>query len=78
MGVLTHLDMLKVGKSLNRTKRTLKHRFWTEVHNGAKLFYLSNMSFDLYNNRDVLNLARFISVMKFKVMVVRLNTWFHN
>ncbi|XP_063691057.1 uncharacterized protein LOC134823502 [Bolinopsis microptera] len=68
MGVLTHLDMMKANKAMNRTKRTLKHRFWTEVHQGAKLFYLSSMSFDLYNKRDILNLARFISVMKFKVL----------
>ena len=77
MGVLTHLDQLKGGKSMNKTKRTLKHRFWTEVYQGAKLFYLSSMSFDLYNNREILNLARFISVMKFKVgvLVFRIQVW---
>lgn len=32
MGVLTHLDSFKNNKSLNKTKKRLKHRFWTEVY----------------------------------------------
>lgn len=32
MGVLTHLDSFKNNKSLRKTKKTLKHRFWTEVY----------------------------------------------
>ena len=41
MGVLTHLDMFKDVKKMRKTKKTLKHRFWTDVYPGAKLFYLS-------------------------------------
>ena len=33
---------------------------------GAKLFYLSGMKNGKYMKREVLNLARFISVMKFR------------
>ena len=33
---------------------------------GAKLFYLSGMKNGSYMKREVLNLARFISVMKFR------------
>lgn len=33
---------------------------------GAKLFYLSGLIGSLYPKREVLNLARFISVSKFK------------
>jgi hypothetical protein len=33
---------------------------------GAKLFYLSGMRHGKYLKREVLNLARFISVMKFR------------
>ena len=33
---------------------------------GAKLFYLSGMKNGNYMKREVLNLARFISVMKFR------------
>jgi ribosome biogenesis protein BMS1 len=32
MGVLTHLDSFKVNKKLRRTKKILKHRFWTDVY----------------------------------------------
>lgn len=32
MGVLTHLDLIKNSEKLKRVKKTLKHRFWTEVY----------------------------------------------
>lgn len=32
MGVLTHLDTFKNNKQLKKTKKKLKHRFWTEVY----------------------------------------------
>ena len=31
MGVLTHLDGFKLNKKLKKTKKAIKHRFWTEV-----------------------------------------------
>lgn len=43
MGVLTHLDQFKDAKKLRKTKQRLKHRFWTEIYDGAKLFYLSGL-----------------------------------
>merc|ERR1711991_564478 len=45
LGVLTHLDTFKEGKTLRKTRKLLKHRFWTEVHDGAKLFYLSSIQY---------------------------------
>ncbi|PWA14093.1 hypothetical protein CCH79_00016703 [Gambusia affinis] len=69
MGVLTHLDSFKNNKSLRKTKKTLKHRFWTEVYQGAKLFYLSGMVYGEYQTQEVKNLGRFISVMKFRPLV---------
>ena len=66
MGVLTHLDSFTDTKALKKTKKTLKHRFWSEIYQGAKLFYLSGIKNGRYLNREVLNLARFISVMKFR------------
>ncbi|XP_059053033.1 ribosome biogenesis protein BMS1 homolog [Achroia grisella] len=66
MGVLTHLDMIKNAKTLKTTKKTLKHRFWTEVYPGAKLFYLSGIVHEEYLRNEIKNLARFISVMKFR------------
>ncbi|KAK9699419.1 hypothetical protein RND81_08G172100 [Saponaria officinalis] len=65
MGVLTHLDQFKDVKKLRKTKQRLKHRFWTEIYDGAKLFYLSGLLHGKYLNREILNLSRFISVMKF-------------
>ncbi|TYG99990.1 hypothetical protein ES288_A10G239000v1 [Gossypium darwinii] len=65
MGVLTHLDKFKDVKKLKKTKQRLKHRFWTEIYDGAKLFYLSGLIHGKYPKREVHNLARFISVMKF-------------
>ncbi|CAF0845380.1 unnamed protein product, partial [Didymodactylos carnosus] len=71
MGVLTHLDLFKkMNKQLNKRKKQLKHRFWTEIYQGAKLFSMSGLKNGEYLQRDVHNLARFISVMKFK-----LSTW---
>ncbi|KAJ7324387.1 hypothetical protein JRQ81_017407 [Phrynocephalus forsythii] len=66
MGVLTHLDTFKNNKQLKKTKKRLKHRFWTEVYPGAKLFYLSGMVHGEYQKQEVHNLGRFISVMKFR------------
>uniref|UniRef100_A0A8C9U349 BMS1 ribosome biogenesis factor n=1 Tax=Scleropages formosus TaxID=113540 RepID=A0A8C9U349_SCLFO len=69
MGVLTHLDSFKNNKTLRKTKKRLKHRFWTEVYQGAKLFYLSGMVHGEYQAQEVKNLGRFISVMKFRPLV---------
>ncbi|KAL1497516.1 hypothetical protein ABEB36_008462 [Hypothenemus hampei] len=73
MGILTHLDMIKNSKTLKNTKKTLKHRFWTEVYPGAKLFYLSGIIHGQYLNNEIKNLGRFISVMKFRPLVWRQN-----
>lgn len=32
MGVLTHMDLLSNNKQLKKTKKRLKHRFWTEIY----------------------------------------------
>ncbi|EEB08681.1 GTP binding protein Bms1 [Schizosaccharomyces japonicus yFS275] len=66
MGVLTHLDLFKKPATLRAAKKRLKHRFWTELYQGAKLFYLSGVLNGRYPDREILNLSRFISVMKFR------------
>uniref|UniRef100_A0A1X7T6M2 AARP2CN domain-containing protein n=1 Tax=Amphimedon queenslandica TaxID=400682 RepID=A0A1X7T6M2_AMPQE len=66
MGVLTHLDMMKKNKNLRRLKKKLKQRFWTEIYQGAKLFYLSNIRHGQYMKNELHDLGRFISVTKFK------------
>ncbi|KAI8066686.1 hypothetical protein BC940DRAFT_333994 [Gongronella butleri] len=71
MGVLTHLDKIKSIKTLRSTKKRLKHRFWTEIYQGAKLFYLSGIIHGRYPNMEIQNLARFIAVMKFRPLIWR-------
>jgi ribosome biogenesis protein BMS1 len=63
-GILTHLDLFKKQDALKTQKKRLKHRFWSELYQGAKLFYLSGVVNGRYPDREVLNLSRFLSVMK--------------
>ena len=63
-GILTHLDLFKKQSTLRMTKKRLKHRFWSELYQGAKLFYLSGVINGRYPDREVHNLSRFLSVMK--------------
>ncbi|XP_049541322.1 ribosome biogenesis protein BMS1 homolog [Anopheles darlingi] len=71
MGILNHLDMIKNAKTLKMQKKVLKHRFWTEVYDGAKLFYLSGLIHGEYLKNEIRNLGRFISVMKFRPLTWR-------
>ncbi|KAI5309629.1 Glycoside hydrolase 2 (Mannanase, beta-galactosidase) [Ascosphaera atra] len=63
-GILTHLDLFKRQSSLRAAKKRLKHRFWSELYHGAKLFYLSGVINGRYPDREIHNLSRFLSVMK--------------
>ncbi|KZF23504.1 ribosome biogenesis protein BMS1 [Xylona heveae TC161] len=63
-GILTHLDLFKKQSTLAAAKKRLKHRFWSELYQGAKLFYLSGVINGRYPDREIHNLSRFISVMK--------------
>ncbi|KAJ2914727.1 hypothetical protein MD484_g5682, partial [Candolleomyces efflorescens] len=71
IGILTHLDLIKKAATLKATKKALKKRFWTEIYQGAKLFYLSGVINGRYPDTEILNLSRFISVMKFRPLVFR-------
>ena len=63
-GILTHLDLFKKQSTLRLAKKRLKHRFWGELYQGAKLFYLSGIINGRYPDREIHNLSRFLSVMK--------------
>ena len=63
-GILTHLDLFRKQDTLRTQKKRLKHRFWSELYQGAKLFYLSGVVNGRYPDREILNLSRFLSVMK--------------
>lgn len=71
IGILTHLDLIKSPATLRAQKQRLKKRFWTEVYDGAKLFYLSGVMNGRYPDRETLNLSRFISVAKFRPLTFR-------
>ena len=63
-GILTHLDLFRKPQGLKDAKKRLKHRLWTELYQGAHLFYLSGVINGRYPDREVHNLSRFLSVMK--------------
>ncbi|KAK4454372.1 ribosome biogenesis protein bms1 [Podospora aff. communis PSN243] len=63
-GILTHLDLFKKPQALKDAKKRLKHRLWSELYNGAHLFYLSGVINGRYPDREIHNLSRFLSVMK--------------
>ena len=71
IGVLTHLDLIKKASVARATKKALKKRFWAEIYQGAKLFYLSGVLNGRYPDTEILNLSRFISVMKFRPLIFR-------
>jgi ribosome biogenesis protein BMS1 len=63
-GILTHLDLFRKPQALKEAKKRLKRRLWTELYQGAHLFYLSGVINGRYPDREIHNLARFLSVMK--------------
>lgn len=58
ISILTHLDLVKSPAALKAQKKRLKNRFWTEVYDGAKMFYLSGVMNGRYPDREILNLSR--------------------
>lgn len=71
IGVLSKLDLYKESKHLKKFKKTVKRRFWTEIYDGAKLFYLTGLKGRRYLKRETLNLSRFISVQKYDPLTWR-------
>lgn len=53
IGVLSHLDSFVDSKALKRKKKTFKQRFWSEIYDGAKLFYLSGLQYGRYPKTEV-------------------------
>ena len=74
MGVLTHLDQFKENKALRKIKKQMKNKFTQEVYTGAKLFNLSGLKNDLFTDREIHNLSRFLSVLKWKIPSWRENS----
>jgi ribosome biogenesis protein BMS1 len=73
LGVLTHLDQFTKISHMRKRKKVLKQRFWTDVVEGAKLFYLSGLvhGAKLYPRNETVNLGRFISQQKIRPLIWR-------
>mmetsp|Transcript_24586 Transcript_24586/g.51966 ORF Transcript_24586/g.51966 Transcript_24586/m.51966 type:complete len:1176 (+) Transcript_24586:155-3682(+) len=71
MGVFTHLDQFQTAKNLRKTKKLLKHRFWTEIYDGAKMFYFSGVINGKYLKNECKQLTLFISRVKFRPLTWR-------
>jgi len=67
IGVISHLDQLKTSKALKKRKTFLRHRFWYEVAQGAKVLCLAPMLQGLYRGTDVLKLHRLLLVVQPKM-----------
>ena len=68
MGVFTHVDQFRTAKNLRKTKKLLKHRFWTEIYEGAKMFYFSGVINGKYLRNEVKQLTLFISRVKVRIV----------
>lgn len=64
--ILTHIDEIKDLTKVKKIKKKIKHRLWTETYDGAKLFYLSQLKNQKYLKNEINNLARFVSLAKFR------------
>eukprot|EP01038_Epipyxis_sp_PR26KG_P004817 gene4817-6750_t len=71
MGILTHLDKFKANKTLQSTKKMLKHRFWTEIYKGAKMFDFMGTINGKYLKHEVKRLSLYLSRVKFRPLVWR-------
>jgi ribosome biogenesis protein BMS1 len=64
MGIFTHLDSFKTAKSIREAKKLLKHRFWTEIYEGAKMFHFSGVIGGKYLKNEVKQLSLFMGRVK--------------
>lgn len=71
VGVMTHLDKFKMSKSLQNTKKLIKHRFWTEIYKGAKMFELSGVVNGKYLKHEIKRLSLYLQRVKFRPLVWR-------
>lgn len=64
--VLTHMDVINNKTKLREQQKMIKQRLGKELYAGIKLFLLTTMVHESYPYKQIQNLARFISVMKFR------------
>lgn len=71
MGVMTNLDKFKANKTLQNAKKAIKHRFWTEIYKGAKMFEFMGVVNGKYRKHEVKRLSLYVSRVKFRPLVWR-------
>ena len=71
LGILTNLDKFKMNKTLQKTKKNLKHRFWTEIYKGAKMFDFTGVVNNKYLKHEVKRLTLHLNRVKFRPLVWR-------
>lgn len=71
LGILTHLDSFRSNKSLQAAKKAIKHRFWTEIYKGAKMFEFLGVINGKYRKHEVKRISLHISRMKFRPLTWR-------
>ena len=71
MGICTHMDSFERAKSLSAVKKKLKHRFWTEIYQGAKMFYFGKVVNGKYLKSEVKLLTLQMSRLKFRPLTWR-------
>jgi len=71
MGVFTHLDQFRTMKNLRKTKKLLKHRFWTEIYDGAKMFYFGGVINGKFLKHEVKQLTLLLGRVKYRPLVWR-------
>lgn len=58
-------------KNLRKTKKMLKHRFWTEIYDGAKMFYFSGSVNGKYLKHEVKQMTLLLGRVKYRPLVWR-------
>ena len=72
VGVFTHLDQFQSQKLLSATKKRLKDWFWTEIHDGVKMFHFSGVVNGWYYLKNkVSQLSLFLLRAKFRLLMWR-------
>lgn len=68
IGVCSHLDFYKDNKMLRKLQRKMKKRFASETTDESRLFWMKGVKNDYYMHRDIINLARYISLIQPRIL----------
>jgi len=72
-GIFTHLDQFEKLSMVKKTKKLLKQRFWGEIYQGSKMFYLSGVINGKYLKNEIRLLGMWIQRCKYRPLSWRNN-----